>query len=329
MRVAHKELDPFPAFLIVRQLSLATFLKSGPTVRPAEAKLLQHLALTTSIPVPRVLSWARDSATGHWGIEMERVDAGAIPLDAVYDDLCRAAKTDLTRQLRWFLEQLRGRSGSGSGRCRSRAGWIGSFDGRLGGDRFLDLVAGARGEAAPHWSEGEFLADVADAVRRRGPPRSVWSDTVARLLRDLPRWRREQASSLRSTKDENSSSSSSSLLPSSYSLSLLPVPSTRGSIIATIGGEGGEEEGSRGKFVLTHADLTPEHILVRYDGYAIEIVGIVGWGQAGYYPEYYEYVKMNFWDAESRFIGDRVADRVLKPWLPELSVFLHARDIIW
>ncbi|KAH8887519.1 hypothetical protein GQ53DRAFT_826942 [Thozetella sp. PMI_491] len=77
-------------------------------------------------------------------------------------------------------------------------------------------------------------------------------------------------------------------------------------------------------FVLTNASLGPHNILV--DG--CRVVGIVSWSQAGFYPEYWEYVKASFWE-DDFFGGRNVIAKALKPYLVQLSVLLHARDIVW
>ncbi|KAI5919660.1 hypothetical protein F4810DRAFT_714314 [Camillea tinctor] len=313
-------LPPYAPPTTVRHLSPTRILKTGPSVHPSEAALLQHIGDTTSVPVPRIHSCVRNPATGYWEIQMSRVDVhpeGGLekggketevhPLEAVYANLGPPARDALARQLAGYVWQMR----------RCRADWIGSFDGGKARDRkFLSLVAGEEGEGERrrglYGSEEEFLRDVADAVRRRGAYRSAWSLMVGRMLMDLPQQRR-----------------------------WLRICGEIEALLSSVsGGEGGRgysggcayrEDKGKGKFVLTHADLTPEHILVRYDWDedTVEIVGIVGWGQAGFYPEWYEYVKMNLWDPDSAFMEDRIPDRVLEPWLPELSAFLHAKDIVW
>ena len=78
-------------------------------------------------------------------------------------------------------------------------------------------------------------------------------------------------------------------------------------------------------FVLTHGDINPRNILVR----GSQIVAILDWGQAGYYPEYWESVKSCFWDLDLEFFHKAIVEEVLRPYPLELSVLLHARDIVW
>lgn len=79
------------------------------------------------------------------------------------------------------------------------------------------------------------------------------------------------------------------------------------------------------EFVMTHGDLNTRNILVR----GSEIVAILDWSQAGYYPEHWESVKSCFWDLDLDFFHKAVVEEVLRPYPLELSVMLHARDIVW
>lgn len=78
------------------------------------------------------------------------------------------------------------------------------------------------------------------------------------------------------------------------------------------------------QIVLTHGDISPRNILVR-DG---KVVAILDWEMAGYYPEYWEYVKAFFRPAwESEWMKERAVDKVLQPYLIELAVFLHVHSV--
>ena len=77
--------------------------------------------------------------------------------------------------------------------------------------------------------------------------------------------------------------------------------------------------------LLTHNDLAPRNILVR-DG---NVVAILDWELAGFYPEYWEYVKAHFYQNwQSPWMVEEVLDQILSPYLQELGVLLHARHII-
>jgi aminoglycoside phosphotransferase (APT) family kinase protein len=76
--------------------------------------------------------------------------------------------------------------------------------------------------------------------------------------------------------------------------------------------------------VLTHGETSLRKISDR-DG---KIVSILDWEMAGYYPEYWEYVKALYrpgW--ESGWINDMAVDRVLQPYLMELAVFHHMHSM--
>jgi thiamine kinase-like enzyme len=47
-----------------------------------------------------------------------------------------------------------------------------------------------------------------------------------------------------------------------------------------------------GKVYFTHGDLTLGNIMVAGDPGSKDIVGIIDWEQAGWYPEYWEYCKL-------------------------------------
>lgn len=71
-------------------------------------------------------------------------------------------------------------------------------------------------------------------------------------------------------------------------------------------------ENSHHSIVFTHADLAPSNILV-HEGH---VVGIVDWQDAGWYPEYWEYVTAMFgcagaWDSE---------------WVIKVGEFLQPHD---
>lgn len=69
----------------------------------------------------------------------------------------------------------------------------------------------------------------------------------------------------------------------------------------------------RHEIVMTHSDLTPRNILVR-DG---KVVGIIDWEMAGFFPEYWEYVKaLCYPDWESRWFSEGVVEKILCTFLP-------------
>jgi hypothetical protein len=78
------------------------------------------------------------------------------------------------------------------------------------------------------------------------------------------------------------------------------------------------------RIVLTHGDLVPRNILVRNGN----VVGIVDWEMAGFYPEYWEYVKGHFFaDYGHLWMEERVLDKVLTRYPVELGLLLHTRQV--
>ena len=82
---------------------------------------------------------------------------------------------------------------------------------------------------------------------------------------------------------------------------------------------------SPGPYVFTHGEVAPDNILVKDS----KVVAILDWNQAGYYPEYWEYVKAHFWQYENCHQVDHDIDTILEPHFSELSILLHAKRIIW
>ncbi|KAJ5509996.1 Aminoglycoside phosphotransferase [Penicillium expansum] len=78
--------------------------------------------------------------------------------------------------------------------------------------------------------------------------------------------------------------------------------------------------------VLTHADFSPRNIIVRDD----RVVGILDWEMAGFYPEYWEYIKaMYHQDWQSCWVGDGIVDTVLNPFYLGHAVMLHMQEVVW
>jgi aminoglycoside phosphotransferase (APT) family kinase protein len=61
--------------------------------------------------------------------------------------------------------------------------------------------------------------------------------------------------------------------------------------------------------VFTHGNLDPTNILIDEDA---NIVSILDWSQAGFYPVYWEYVKAHLWDFETEFVRAGGWDGVLQ-----------------
>lgn len=74
--------------------------------------------------------------------------------------------------------------------------------------------------------------------------------------------------------------------------------------------------------VLTHGDLGPRNILIK-DG---NVVAILDWEMAGFYPEYWEYAKAHFFvDYDHPWHENRAVDKALSPYPLELAALLHTR----
>lgn len=80
------------------------------------------------------------------------------------------------------------------------------------------------------------------------------------------------------------------------------------------------------EIVLTHNDLHPRNIIVR-DG---KVVAIIDWELAGFYPEYWEYVKAWYRAGfDEPWVQDRAVDKVLQPYPLAHAVYEHTRDVVW
>ncbi|KAK5998865.1 hypothetical protein PT974_01249 [Cladobotryum mycophilum] len=78
--------------------------------------------------------------------------------------------------------------------------------------------------------------------------------------------------------------------------------------------------------ILTHNDFEPRNILVE----GTEVVAILDWENAGYYPEYWEYCKaMRRPDWTNPFTASRAVDRILKPYPRELSVVWSCNEALY
>ncbi|GAP91708.1 putative phosphotransferase enzyme family protein [Rosellinia necatrix] len=80
------------------------------------------------------------------------------------------------------------------------------------------------------------------------------------------------------------------------------------------------------EIVFTHNDFAPRNILVQ----GAKVVAIIDWELSGFYPDYWEYCKaLRQPDWDSGWIRERALDKILKPWMRELSVMWNTTDIIW
>lgn len=78
--------------------------------------------------------------------------------------------------------------------------------------------------------------------------------------------------------------------------------------------------------VLTHGDLDPRNILVQ----GSEVVAILDWEFAGYYPEYWEYCKaLRHPEWEGSWIASRALDKILEPYFKEVSVMWNSKEVLF
>ncbi|CAK7208746.1 hypothetical protein SEUCBS140593_000278 [Sporothrix eucalyptigena] len=86
-------------------------------------------------------------------------------------------------------------------------------------------------------------------------------------------------------------------------------------------------------FPLQHANLTLGNFLVRRSsqpggGGTPEIVGVLGWGQAGFYPAWWDLAKLAA--SEDRLLVEiAMRDETFPRYSQHASVMLHVRDIIY
>lgn len=77
---------------------------------------------------------------------------------------------------------------------------------------------------------------------------------------------------------------------------------------------------------LTHADLSPRNIIVSGD----QVAGILDWEMAGFYPEYWEYIKALYHpDWQSSWVNEGIVDTILEPYYLEHAVMLHMQEAVW
>lgn len=80
------------------------------------------------------------------------------------------------------------------------------------------------------------------------------------------------------------------------------------------------------KTVLTHSDLSPRNILIQRN----QIVAIVDWEMAGFYPAYWEYVKALYHpDWQSERIADGAVEEILESYHLEHAILLHVQAVVW
>lgn len=74
---------------------------------------------------------------------------------------------------------------------------------------------------------------------------------------------------------------------------------------------------------FTHADLHLQNILVSDDQESRCVVAIVDWGQAGWYPEYWEYCKATLMTADHEWCKDGWLMQTMLPYDEELDAVAY------
>lgn len=79
-------------------------------------------------------------------------------------------------------------------------------------------------------------------------------------------------------------------------------------------------------FVFAHGDLSPENIIV--DRERVVVNAIVGWGSAGFYPEYWDFVNaLSLQDWESNWV--LYAQQILDPYYEEYALWYRIRELAY
>ncbi|RMZ88864.1 hypothetical protein DV736_g3907, partial [Chaetothyriales sp. CBS 134916] len=154
-------------FCPVFKVDETTVVKSGDSVRFAEAAALRLVREQTSIPVPEVHNVYRDEASGHVRIVMEFIEGDV--LDEVWEQFGRNQKDEVIQQLRGFFAQLRGIQGT----------FIGSVDGTACEDPLFTDQLGAYG---PYEDEPAFNKGIVKALESSS--QGAWAVTISDVVLD-------------------------------------------------------------------------------------------------------------------------------------------------
>ncbi|KAI1196828.1 kinase-like protein [Nemania serpens] len=141
----------FGEFTPVYKIDSTTVVKSGKTVRLAEAEAMRFVRNNTSIPVPEVHNAYKDEESGHTRIIMEFIEGAE--LEEVWDTYSPAEKESVIAQLRGYMQELRQFKGT----------YIGAIDGSWCDDHFFDDHRGGYG---PFKNEDDFNAGIVKALKQ-------------------------------------------------------------------------------------------------------------------------------------------------------------------
>jgi aminoglycoside phosphotransferase (APT) family kinase protein len=139
-----------------------TVVKTGSTIRMAEADTMRLVRQKTSIPVPEVYNTYIDAQSGHVCIVMEFVQGER--LDHAWPKLSEEDKNSIVIQLAGFFKQLRQIKGS----------FIGAVDGSPLDEQLFPDIEGVYG---PFKTEDAFNRALIDAWRKEYP-----DDVFIRIL---------------------------------------------------------------------------------------------------------------------------------------------------
>ena len=146
-----------------------TVVKTGDSVRMAEAHTMRFVSEKTSLPVPKVLDAYIDTKSKHACIVMEYIDGR--PLDEEWDSYDETQKQCVSSQLKHFLDEIRQIPGA----------FVGSVDGSCCKDQLFNYVPTLCG---PFQSEHAFHQGLINAVKGKGS--DPWKDLIIRFLKGMP-----------------------------------------------------------------------------------------------------------------------------------------------
>lgn len=152
-------------FCPVFKVDETTVVKSGDSVRFAEAAALKLVRERTSIPVPEVYNVYKDEASGHVHIIMEFIEGDV--LDKVWDQFDRNQKDEVIQQLHGIFVELRNIKGT----------FIGSVDGTSCEDQVFSDELGAYG---PYEDETAFNNGLVTAMERS--QQGAWVVTLSDIV---------------------------------------------------------------------------------------------------------------------------------------------------
>lgn len=172
-KISPKELHPdtrFSEFAPVYKIDPHTVVKTGQSVRMAEAETMRFVREHTTIPVPTVHSAYRDSEnTGNVVIVMEFIEGEN--LDKAWAGYGEEEQAAVIAQLSDYMAQLRSFKGT----------FIGSIDGTACNDQFFYDTPEGYG---PFKTEEEFNNGIARAMSNERPENfvtlrcDVWKDAM-------------------------------------------------------------------------------------------------------------------------------------------------------